>query len=171
VASVLQGAFLTFTDGPIEDKIRRVNRLLTERTEEGKYATIFYAVIGRDGMFRYVNAGHCAPFLLSSGENVQYLETTGVPAGLVEDAEFEVEQLQLRPFDRLVIYSDGVTDAQDANGVFFGRRRLRATLESLPESSAAGIHDAVLETLERFTEGSPRADDVTLLVLQYCPPA
>jgi phosphoserine phosphatase RsbU/P len=168
VASLLQGAFLTFADGPIDDKIRRVNRMLCERTEEGKYATIFYSIIDRAGAMQYINAGHCSPILMSRGEKVKYLETTGVPAGLVDDAEFSVETVQLQPGDRIVIYSDGVTDAQDVEGNFFGRRRLRDLIEANPDLSTADLHGILVQTLDSFTEGAVQADDVTLLVLQYC---
>ncbi len=169
VAALLQGAFLTFDDGPIEHKIRSVNRLLNERTEEGKYATIFYCTVHKDGQIQYINAGHCAPILVSRGEKVRYLETTGVPAGLVVDADFELESVQLKPGDRLVIYSDGVTDAQDAEGKFFGRRRLREAIEAHPDASATELHGALLQVLDGFTEDAEQADDLTLLVLQYCP--
>ena len=168
VASLLQGAFLTFADGPIGDKILRVNRMLCERTEEGKYATIFYCTIDRAGMLLYINAGHCSPIVISRGEKVQYLETTGVPAGLVDDAEFSTESVQLRPGDRVVIYSDGLTDAQDLDGNFFGRRRLRDLIEAHPDLSAPELHTMLLQKLENFTEGAVQADDITLLVLQYC---
>lgn len=169
VASLLQGAFLTFAEGPIDDKMRRVNKLLCERTEEGKYATIFYCTIDRSGALQYINAGHCSPILMSRGEKSQYLETTGVPVGLVDDAEFSVETAQLQPGDRVVIYSDGVTDAQDVAGNFFGRRRLRELIEVNPDLSAPELHELLVQTLDTFSEGAPQADDVTLLVLQYCP--
>jgi len=171
VASLLQGAFLTFADGPIDDKIRRVNRLLCERTEEGKYATIFYCTIDRNGTLQYINAGHCSPLLVSHGEKVQYLETTGVPAGLVADADFSVETLQLQAGDRLIVYSDGVTDSQDAAGKFFSRRQLREVVEANADLSAADLHALLVQTLDTFTEGATQADDLTLLVLQYCPTA
>jgi phosphoserine phosphatase RsbU/P len=171
VASLLQGAFLTFADGPIDDKIRRVNRLLSERTEEGKYATIFYCTIDSAGAVQYINAGHCSPMLTSQGEKVQYLEATGVPAGLVDDAEFSVATIQLKPGDRIVIYSDGMTDAQDMEGNFFGRRRLRELVEKDPDASAPELHAHLLAALESFTAGALQSDDVTLLVLQYCPTA
>jgi serine phosphatase RsbU (regulator of sigma subunit) len=168
VASLLQGAFLTSADGPIDDKIRRVNRLLCERTEDGKYATIFYSTFDRHGAMQYINAGHCSPILMSRGEKVQYLESTGVPVGLVDDAEFSVETLQLQPGDRVVIYSDGVTDAQDVHGNFFGRRRLRDLIEANPDLSTPELHATLIQTLDNFTEGAVQADDITLLVLQYC---
>ena len=171
VASLLQGAFLTFADGPIDDKIRRVNRLLHERTEEGKYATIFYCTVDSAGVMQYINAGHCSPILTSPGEKVQYLETTGVPAGLVQDAEFSTETVQLKPGDRIIIYSDGLTDAQDLEGNFFGRRRLRDLIAEHPDASGPELHAHLLAALELFTAGTLQTDDVTLLVLQYCPTA
>ncbi len=167
VASLLQGAFLTFADGPIDDKMRRVNKLLCERTEEGKYATIFYCTIDRDGTMRYINAGHCSPILMSNGEKVKYLEATGVPAGLVDDAEFSVETVQLQPGDRVIIYSDGVTDAQDASGKFYGRRQLRELVEAHTLLSAPELHATLVQTLDTYTEGAVQGDDLTLLVLQY----
>jgi serine phosphatase RsbU (regulator of sigma subunit) len=169
VASLLQGAFLTFADGPIDDKIQRVNRLLFERTEEGKYATIFYCTLDKSGTLQYINAGHCSPILMSRGEKSQYLETTGVPAGLVDDAEFTMESVKLQPGDRVVIYSDGVTDSQDGAGNFFGRRRLRELIEANPDLSAPELHELLIQTLESFSEGAIQTDDITLLVLQYCP--
>jgi sigma-B regulation protein RsbU (phosphoserine phosphatase) len=102
---------------------------------------------------------------------VEYLETTGVPAGLVEDAIFEVCDVHLRPGDRLVIYSDGVTEANNREGEFFGRRRLRQTLEAYPDANAQELHQVVLKTLETFTQGTPQADDITLVILQYQPEA
>ena len=169
VASLLQGAFLTFADGPIVDKVRRVNRMLCERTAEGKYATIYYCTIDKGGTLQYINAGHCSPILMSRGEKSQYLETTGIPAGLVDDAEFTVENAQLRAGDRVVIYSDGVTDAQDAAGNFFGRRRLRELMEAHPDLSAPELHELIIQTLDSYAEGAIQADDITVLVLQYCP--
>ena len=172
VASLLQGAFLTFADGPIDDKIRRVNRLLNERTEEGKYATIFYCTIDRAGVMQYVNAGHCSPILISRGEKVQYLETTGVPAGLVDDAEFLRRDVQLRPRRPC-----GDLQRRSDRRARRGWRILRTPeaarlIEAHPGSRRRRNYMSVLvQTLESFSEGAVQADDVTLLVLQYCPPA
>jgi len=77
--------------------------------------------------------------------------------------------VQLQADDRIVIYSDGVTDAQATDGKFFGRRRLRDVIEAHPDLSAPDLHALLLQTLETFSEGAMQADDVTLLVLQYCP--
>jgi sigma-B regulation protein RsbU (phosphoserine phosphatase) len=123
------------------------------------------------GVMQYINAGHCSPILTSPGEKVQYLETTGVPAGLVQDAEFSTETVQLKPGDRIIIYSDGLTDAQDLEGNFFGRRRLRDLIAEHPDASGPELHAHLLAALELFTAGTLQTDDVTLLVLQYCPTA
>ncbi|MCU1257218.1 MAG: serine phosphatase [Bryobacterales bacterium] len=171
VAGLLQGAFFNMA-GPSEMMVQhlsRVNRFLMDRLEAGKYATVFFAVFDITGLMRYVNAGHCVPFLVSSGSRVTYLETTGSPLGLLEDAEFGVEESHLNPGDKLVIYSDGVTDAQDPAGNYFGRPRLRQTIEGNSEKDCTGLHAAIQESVAAFTEGAPQPDDVTLLVLEFRP--
>src|SRR5436189_274524 len=115
LASLLQGAFLTVSENPelMSRKLDRISQFLNERTEGGKYATIFYCLLHRTGRLRYINAGHCAPPLISSGGQYEYLEATAMPAGLLQDAEFSVVERQLSPGDRLVIYTDGVTEAEN----------------------------------------------------------
>ena len=78
---------------------------------------------------------------------------------MFQDAEFCVEELRLRPGDRVVIYSDGVTDAQDSAGNFYGRVRLRETLEAHREGGAVELHDAIRESVAAFTEGAPQLDE------------
>src|SRR5690242_1219149 len=85
LASLLQGAFLTAAEGSaaMADKVAHINRFLHERTEGGKYATIFYCLLDRAGRLRYINAGHCAPILISQDGRHEYLETTAMPVGLL----------------------------------------------------------------------------------------
>jgi phosphoserine phosphatase RsbU/P len=87
--------------------------------------------------------------------------------GLVEAAEFVAEELRLTPGDRLVIYSDGVTEAQNIEKAFFGKRRLKEAVEAHAAESAAAIHAAIQQSVAAFTEGAPQSDDITLLVLEY----
>jgi sigma-B regulation protein RsbU (phosphoserine phosphatase) len=168
VASLLQGAFFNIAGAaePIEGRMARVNRFLSSRLESGKYATIFFGILDSDGLLRYVNAGHCAPLLVGGNNRATYLESTGTPVGMFDEAEFGVEEVRLNPGDRMVIYSDGVTDAQDASGKFYGRPRLRETIEANPNGGCEGLHTTIRESVASFTEGAPQADDITLLVLE-----
>jgi sigma-B regulation protein RsbU (phosphoserine phosphatase) len=171
LASLLQGALLTTTDSSelMVKKVCGLNRFLNERTEGGKYATIFYSLIDQSGRLRYINAGQGAPIFISSGGRYEYLETTAMPVGILPEAEFAVEERQLAPGDRLVIYSDGVTEAQNPRSEFFGRKRLRELVVAHAADSCNALHDAVLQAVKTFADSAEQADDITLVVLEYRP--
>jgi serine phosphatase RsbU (regulator of sigma subunit) len=168
LASFLQGAFLSLLGGKdIADALSRINDFLTERAEHGKYATVFFASIHKSGELIYANAGHCAPLLVKSPGTIESLATTSMPIGLVPSTAFALERRQLHPGDRLVLYTDGVTEAQDAEGDFFGRARLREAVRSGGEVDCAGLHDAVQRALREFTGGAEQSDDITLVVAEF----
>ncbi len=171
LASLLQGAFLTASDNPdqMSGQVQRINRFLHERTEGGKYATMFHCLLDRGGQLHYINAGQCAPILLSKDGRYEYLDTTAVPVGLLPQAEFVVEKRQLASGDRLILYSDGVTEAQNAAGEFFGRKRLREIAVAHAPDAGPALHDAVLRDVKKFVEGAPQGDDITLVVIEYHP--
>jgi serine phosphatase RsbU (regulator of sigma subunit) len=169
LASLLQGALITATDHPeaLARRIERLNRFLLDRTDGDKYATVFYCLIDDTGLLSYVNAAQCPPLLVRAGGATETLDATGPPVGLLEGAGFELGQCRLSSGDRLVVYSDGVTEAQNASGDFFGRKRLRQTIAASPGASCRMLHDAIQDAVAAFTEGAPQSDDVTLLVLEY----
>jgi len=169
LASLLQGAFLMassdFSD--IEPTMAHLNRFLLERARGEKYATVFYCMVNSEGLLSYSNAGHCAPFLVSSDGRLRKLHTSGMPVGMLEEAQFQVVQMQLESGDKLVIYSDGLTEAENAAGEFFDTERLRACLRDNASLSAAELHKVLLSTLDAFVEGGVIRDDITALVLEY----
>ncbi len=171
LASLLQGAFLTTTDSSelMVAKLNGLNRFLHERTEGGKYATIFYSLLDHGGRLRYINAGQCAPILISSDGRYEYLETTAMPVGILPEAEFAVDERQLAPGDRIVIYSDGVTEAQNPRNEFFGRKQIRELVVTHAADSCAVLHDSVLRAVKTFTDSAAQADDITLVVVEYRP--
>ena len=171
LASLLQGALITATDSPaaLAHRIRRLNQFLNDRTGGEKYATIFYSLLQDSGRLHYVNAAHCPPLVLRAAGDPVALETTGMPVGLIEPAEFTVAGETLQPGDKVVLYTDGVTEAQSASGEFFGRKRLRTIALEHASGSARQIHDALQQAVGSFTEGAPQSDDITLVVLEYRP--
>jgi sigma-B regulation protein RsbU (phosphoserine phosphatase) len=92
-----------------------------------------------------------------------------MPVGMLEDAPFQMLQRELEPGDKLVIYSDGLTEAEDADGAFFDTGRLRLCLRENAARDAAGLHAALLQAVDRFTEGGTIRDDITALVIEYAP--
>ena len=98
---------------------------------------------------------------------IEELDATGMPVGLMDAAAFEVATRQLAHGDKIVIYSDGVTEAQDHAGGFFGKKRLREIVTARAAESCGAIHDAVQNAVAAFTEGAAQSDDITLVVLEF----
>jgi serine phosphatase RsbU (regulator of sigma subunit) len=169
LASLLQGALMAATGEPraLQHRIERLNRFLLNRTGGEKYATIFYCLVAADGQFHYVNAAHCAGLWFRADGTHASLEATGVPVGLMEGAEYPVAEERLSPGDKIVLYSDGVTESRNAEGEFFGRKRLRELVAAHASEPCHAIHDAIQAAVVAFTEGEPQADDITVLVLEY----
>ena len=166
LASLLQGSFLMASQG-IETVLNRLNSFLLERTRGEKYATIFCCMLDSSGVLKYVNAGHPAPFLVGTDGRLRKLHTSAMPVGMVEDAPFPHVETQLSPGDKIVIFSDGLTEAENSEGAFFDTERLRVTLRDNAARDAAGMHAALLAAVDRFTEGGVVRDDITALVLEY----
>jgi sigma-B regulation protein RsbU (phosphoserine phosphatase) len=90
-----------------------------------------------------------------------------MPVGLMPGAPFAVERSDLTAGDRIVIYSDGVTEAQNAAGEFFGRPLLRAAVGRAVDLDCAGMHDEIQQAIGDFTGGAEQSDDITLVVVEY----
>jgi serine phosphatase RsbU (regulator of sigma subunit) len=169
LASLLQGALITATDLPsaLAERIRRLNHFLNERTGGEKYATIFYSLLEANGKLHYVNAAHCPPLLVRASGKLESLETTGMPVGLIDPAEFELAEAKLGPGDKVVIYSDGVTEAQNAAGEFFGKKRLKDVALQNAGASCGALHEAIQKAVKGFVAGAEQADDITLVVIEF----
>ena len=169
LASLLQGALMTATSRPetLNHRLVSLNRFLLERTGGEKYATVFYCLIDSAGNLTYVNAGQCAPMVVNSGGAYRALATTGMPVGMMEGAEFAIERQQLAPGDKVVIFSDGVTEAQNAAGEFFGRKRLRQILAEHAAGQCSEMHDAIQQAVAAFVGETAQSDDITVLVLEF----
>ena len=171
LAALLQGAFLFASEGPvqIEDLMSRVNRFLIERAKGEKYATVFYCTLDRNGVLCWSNAGHPKPFLVRAGAELRSLESTGLPLGMLDAAAYDAKKLQLQPGDKIVLYSDGLSEAENADGEFFDKKALQETLAANASLGCADFHAKLVESVEDFSEGAELSDDITMLVLEYRP--
>jgi len=171
LAALLQGAFLLAAEGPVEIEgvMSRINRFLTERAKGEKYATVCYCTVDRSGRLCWSNAGHPQPILVRGSGELHMLESTGLPLGMLEPASYEIKSIQLQPGDKVLLYSDGVSEAASAEGEFFDRKKFRETLRSNASLSCGEFHAKLMEAVEDFSEGAELADDITTLVLEYQP--
>jgi len=169
LAALLQGALIPASDHAdvLARRMERLNRFLLERTGGEKYATVFYCLLDQSGRLDYINAAHCPPIVVRPSGETAELEATSLPVGLIEGTGYQLAGRQLSPGDKLVIYTDGVTEAQNAGGGFFGKKRLFDLVLAHAGASSAALHDAIQGAVREFTEGAPQSDDITLVVLDY----
>lgn len=144
-----------------------VNSLFYENTDEGSYATLFFADYDDETRrLRYANCGHLPPLLLrpTPGKpEVQRLNPTGTVLGLFKEWECGVAEAQLQPGDTLLLYTDGVTEATDEDGEEFGQERLLAVLKENLQRAGPALLDLLIEEIKRFGKGE-QADDITMVV-------
>ncbi len=148
--------------------MQKVDHRLLSDTHSGQFVTLFYGVLDtRNNMLHYCNAGHNPPYLFSAGTtpSVQSLGRTGVPLGATEGMSWKVSSVRFRPGDLLVLYTDGVTEAENDRHEFFGSDRLIATVKENVGKSAQEIHERVIRGLCEFAGSLSPCDDITLMVL------
>jgi sigma-B regulation protein RsbU (phosphoserine phosphatase) len=168
LTTMLQGALSGMTLGT--DPVRvfnHINKFLCEHSEVGRYATMFFGIISSDGTLEFIRAGHPSPLLIRRGQ-VSDLYTEGsFPVGLIPEATYTASSLKLEPEDTLVLFSDGVTEAEDTARELFGFQRLRETLAGWQDESLSSLQKMVLDSISSFSSGAAQSDDVTLLVVRY----
>jgi phosphoserine phosphatase RsbU/P len=154
-----------------EDILRRVNNELAAQNPRGMFVTLACLAFDlRTGRVTSANAGHNSPVLARPGKPPRLvLPSTGMVAGLFPGIEFTSESMQLEQDDVLILYSDGVTEAFDAQEEAFGEERLLEQLARNPGQSATETAQNVLAAVRQHVRGAPQSDDITVLALRYSP--
>ena len=141
------------------------NYIATQHGNSNMFATVFFGLLDpTEGTLAYINAGHEAPLLFSEGTLKTRLEPTGPAIGMLPDMEFKTEWVLLKPGDSLLLYTDGVTDAQNRSGELFSEERLIATASQLPHSSRDMIQN-ITSSVDRHIGSYEQYDDITLLAV------
>jgi serine phosphatase RsbU (regulator of sigma subunit) len=149
------------------EMVKSVNQYLAENTPTNRFVTLFVAVLDpQTGTLQYINAGHNPPLVGRLNGQVEQLESGGFPLGILPMADFEVGQLNLEAGESLVIYSDGVSEANNLQEEEFGMERLIQVVSRNLKSSAAGMRDKVESALSTFTKTAAPNDDITLVIVK-----
>ena len=144
--------------------LESVNHLFYENTSDSSYATLFIADYDDSSRrMRYVNCGHLPPLLLRADARLEKLTATSTVLGLFEKWECSVAEVQLAPGDTLVLYTDGVTEAEGSEGQEFGEFRLAETLRAQRNLPVNSLLETIVATVQKFN-GREQADDITLVV-------
>ena len=159
--------------------IQGLNRIIFDSSTSNRFVTFFFGQYDpATRMLDYVNAGHNAPVLLrpSSAQDsfcspgvdctVQLLEIGGPVLGIFEDAQYEQGQIVLRPYDILVAFTDGISEAMTKDFEEWGEERLIGAARADTRRSAREIVTAVVASADQFTAGAPQNDDLSLVVLK-----
>lgn len=143
----------------------KINEMIYENTLPEKFITFFWGIIDcKENKFQYINAGHNPPYLFRNG-TVTKLDKGGFMIGIIDTGvSYEVGNIDFLPGDTLVLYTDGVTEAQDTRGEEFGDERLISICEGVLSRNSEEIMNAITEELFRFTEGTIQYDDITMIV-------
>lgn len=144
----------------------RANRMFAESTMANQYATLILGKINKHGEVEMCNAGHLPPIVVG-GERAIELDSTGLPLGMFCDSQFISSGVKLTPNETLLLFTDGVTEANDANGAEFGTERLRASINGSATSSPTELLQTCVDAVAAFRHGAPKNDDLTMLALKY----
>ena len=149
--------------------IARLNVSLCQNNDRCMFVSLFVGILDTsNGCLRYANCGHNPPLVGSGDAGYEFLDLAdGIIAGVEEHAVYAEQELTLAPGARLVLYTDGVTEAQRKDKQFFTEKRLQSLLSDMEPQDAFGTVQNVQRAVEAFTGDAPQFDDITLLVLRY----
>ena len=167
LAASLQAAVRAYApdlDRCCGDLLARVNRQLFETTATERFATVLYVVYDPAvPAVTWANAGHCPPFLVRGSGEVARLESFTPPVGLLPEIAAVQQTVMLAPGDRLLAFSDGITEARSPAGTEFGESRLVRLVSGLEACAASDVCRWVLDEVRTFAAGAPQADDLTVV--------
>jgi serine phosphatase RsbU (regulator of sigma subunit) len=168
LAAMAQGALQAqFSSNlPLTDVVTSLNKVLVQRSASNRFITLFCATLDPDGHFTYINAGHNLPILARANGETETLTTKSVLLGAFDFVEYKPRQTRLSPGDVVVIYTDGVTEAVDADNQMLGPERLERLVTENGALTAEAIMRRILDEVLSFTAGLPQGDDITLIVLK-----
>ena len=151
----------------LEEITGRINNLIHKNTNYDKFITFFIGILNiQENSFQYVNAGHNPPFFMHKDGNIELLESGGLILGMMPNVPYEQDKVQLKQGDWIVMFTDGVTEAQDKDGEDFEEERLMELLQENKFASAEVMKDKILTAVKEFTGDVPQSDDITLLILK-----
>jgi serine phosphatase RsbU (regulator of sigma subunit) len=136
--------------------------------EGGVFVTAFLGVLDLDtGEVAYASAGHDAPFILGGKNLLRQLTTVGgPPLGALDTFLYPIDRDRIRPGEVLLLYTDGVTEAENADRALYGRNRLAETLAKVPTGDIRKLVGAIFDDVRRFVGKAEQADDLTVLALR-----
>ncbi|HXF84838.1 MAG TPA: PP2C family protein-serine/threonine phosphatase [Anaerolineales bacterium] len=170
LARTLLRAFAVQWEDDLAAMFRAANERILQDAQDPLFITVFYGVLDpRNGSLTYVNAGHNPPLLWrAASQRVETLARTGAALGAMEDLEWETRRVDIAPADILLLYTDGVTEAENAAGEAFGLERLLNCLHRHGGQDVCELPQVILNAVRAFRGETSPFDDMTLLAARRC---
>lgn len=169
LSSLVQGSLqMEFRSGdPIPESIARVNLYLCEKSRSNRFVTLFFFSLSEDGSGEYVSAGHNPAYLYRADTGtIEELPARDLVLGAFTFATYQSVPVQLNAGDLLVVYSDGITEAENPHDEMFGEDRFKQIIREYASAGCAQLEDQILESIREFTEGKAQTDDMTCVIVQ-----
>ena len=169
LSSMVLGALGTaFRSGTApQEVLNRVNQLLCEKSLPYQFVTLFLFLLNPDGTGQFISAGHNTAYLFRGvTQKIEELVPDAYFLGMFDFASYPSRTLHLDDGDILVVYSDGLTDAEGPHGELFGEKRLRRIIQQDAPSGSRAVEQKLLQAIESFTENTPQSDDITFFVVE-----
>jgi len=152
-----------------QEVLNRVNQLLCEKSLPYQFVTLFLFLLNPDGVGQFVSAGHNPAYLFRCATGkIEELESNANVLGLFDTASYESGAFHLDKGDILVVYSDGLPDAQNPRQEMFGEDRLLELIRQEAPSGSHALEQKLLNDIGEFTQGMPQTDDITFVVVEKC---
>jgi phosphoserine phosphatase RsbU/P len=148
--------------------IRDANTIIARDSKSGMFVTLYYGLLDSSTRtLTYVNAGHNPPIHLHAADGtLDELPATGIAMGVLDDAQYSQQTVEMAPGDILVLYTDGITEAENAALEMFGTGRLEKIIIASGGLAANAICQQILDAVKAFTGDHPQSDDITLMVIR-----
>ena len=174
-AALFMSAAMTFIrslaneDDSVSDLLFRVNEELCKQNSNQLFVTLFVAKLDLDSaIMSYCNAGHPSPYLKDKNATVSELAFTGGMAlGIDDSVYYEEKQLQLKPQDCLLVFTDGISEAMNASDDLYGESRVESCFKEEAAETANDYRDALIASVDNFVSGAEQNDDISLLVFKW----
>jgi serine phosphatase RsbU (regulator of sigma subunit) len=146
--------------------LKAANQHILRNARANLFVTVFLGVLDPpSGLLRYANAGHNPPYIFGTERGVKVLSNTGMPLGIDEDNSWFQEEVTISTGEMLLLYTDGVTDAQNIEGEFIDRKLIALIAQQNINKSTQDVLNSIMDRLHRFVGDAPRFDDITLVIL------
>jgi phosphoserine phosphatase RsbU/P len=149
----------------VTELVERANHLFADKTMRPYYATLVCGKAAPSGEVEICNAGHPAPLLVYNG-GVKSIAATGLPVGMFCQERYTSTRVKVGEGDRLVLYTDGLSEARDSRGAEYGAARLRSLVSVWRELPANALIQRVVDDLRQYSSGRPTSDDLTLMAIE-----